>query len=370
MGFAISTRNMKCITNYAQAHEHFTDTTKPRTHRWASNERPLRNTRSTHLRIEANESNGLKCYDLMLYQTPMIRYYEPDADGSQAIHVQNHYSQSSQAFLWAHDWHGNKRLMLDTGTECRLMLSYESAIADRLWGDPFTARIVLRPDGTVDTKRSVHVPYFRRKSSTTLRAKRARFREALRVVFDLVELKYQEAIDNAFVDTELGRPFTGKNYANAPAFRKNLREELHAHDTISDDTMGDIVHFCMSQVTSTVDSIVGHRAWRYEDHRGMLFSQALEKGLILKDDAALYEQTDHVRAALTPSLTDVTAVLFEDLCWIAGLKEPDGRTPYPQFGKHAYRSYSSGGVRTDDGLAELLGMDTYCKLVARKGVIY
>jgi len=369
MGFSINMRNVQSLRNYAEAQEYYNNTDKPRTLKWADYQRPLRDTRSRHLRLEKSVVHGLNCFELVLYSTPLIRYYQPDADGSQAIHIQNHYSQSSQAFLWNHGWYGGKRLSLDTGGHCRMTLSYESSLADRLWGDSFTTRIVLRPDGTVDTKRSVHVPYFRRKSSSTMRAKRARFREAMQIVFDLAELKFAEAVAKAQVRERDGRPFDAKQLAHSPHFREALTREF-SQGEVSADTMGEVVHFCMEQLPLTVESIIAHRAWRYERPRDMTYSQAIREGRIVIDQAPLSEQGEPVRQALTPTLDAVNKVLLNDLMWLAGLGHPDERAPYPQFGEFAQRCYTSGGARNDAQLAELLGIGTYQQLVARKGVIY
>lgn len=369
MGFSITTHNMAHITSYAQAMAHFTETKKPRTHRWEINQRPLRDTRSTHLRLVEGVSNGLLYFELQLYHTPMIRYYQPAPDGSRAIYITNHYSNSSQAFLRANNWYGGKRLMLDTNEEWHMVLSNETRLATALWGDHFTTRLVLHPDGTVDTKRSVHIPLFRRKSSSTLRAKRARFREALKVVFDLVELKYAQAVENAEVHERLGKPFRGSTRSNIYKMRRDLRERLVGVDELSDDNMTHITHLCMEQVGSMVESIIGHRAWRYQPPNGMSHHDALYAGAFVKDGEPLSAQTPTVRDFLTPTLEDVQRVMFNNLCEVAGLQEADERVPYPLFGKTAYRAYTSGlWARPATALQEVLGDDIYYKLVNRKEV--
>jgi hypothetical protein len=369
MGFMINTRNMASIKSYAEALEHFDETKKPRSARWVENQRPLRDTRSTHLRLVQGVSNGLLYFELQLYSTPMIRYYQPADDGSRAIHITNHYSNSSQAFLWAHNWQGGKRLKLDTGEEWHMVLSNETRLAAALWGDHFTTRLVLRPDGTVDTKRSMHIPLFKRKSSSTLRAKRARFREALKVVFDLVELKYAQAVENAEVDERLGKPFRSSTRNNIYKMKRDLRQHLVGVDEISDDTMTHITHLCMEQVDSTVASIIAHRAWRYQRPDSMSYQEAMEAGAFVKDGEPLSEQSEYVREALTPTLEDVQRVMFNNLCEVACLQEADGRVPYPLFTKTAYRSYTSGlWAKPDTPLEQVLGEDIYHKLTSRKEV--
>ena len=88
--FAISTYNLARIRNFEDAEQHFNETKKPRTTRWLDHQRPLRDTRSTHMRIEKAHYNGIDCYDLVLYTTPLIRYFRPNDKGERAVWLLNH----------------------------------------------------------------------------------------------------------------------------------------------------------------------------------------------------------------------------------------------------------------------------------------
>ena len=106
MAFSGNIHTLPGIRSYANAHRHFVDTTKPRSANWQEHMRPLKDTRSLHYRIEQGSSwepgdptKTFKYYALYLYSTPMVKYYEPEADGSHRVKVQYHSSQTSTKFL-------------------------------------------------------------------------------------------------------------------------------------------------------------------------------------------------------------------------------------------------------------------------------
>ena len=54
--------NVKRICGYNQAARYFEETKKPRSAKWADDERPLYNTRSHHYRILKGNDNGVPFY--------------------------------------------------------------------------------------------------------------------------------------------------------------------------------------------------------------------------------------------------------------------------------------------------------------------
>jgi hypothetical protein len=361
--YSIATHNIKAISSYAKAEQYFTETKKPRTHRWLDHQRPLRDTRSTHLAIERRTSYGVKHYDLCLYQTPMVRFYEPAPDGSHAVHVQNHYSNSSRAFLWCHDWYNGKPLPLDTGERCHLMLSHESQLADVLWGDQFVSRIIVRPDGTVDTTRSVQIPFFRRKSSSTLRAKRALLKEKLSMVFDLLEYRYQEALDDVVVDTyNAGRSFGRRPMVTGAHDAKAVLR----YGPLTPDGMNTIVQFAFNFLPAAADYLTSKNAYRLDADRTTWVRPV--------NDMPLRNQEPSVRDALTPSFESIKTMLTSEFLRMAKLEDGDEVEPYPQFAttvaRNVHRSGLSSHMADSTTLINLFGIETYSKLTSRKGVIY
>lgn len=376
MGFSISMRNVAAPRDYARADKHFNETKKPRTSRWAEHQRPLRNTAARHLRIEKGRAHGVNYYDMCLFDTALIRYYEPHADGSQAVHIRDHYSQSSHTFLGAHGWHGGRQLRRDDNTAVSMPLSHETGLAHTLWGDDFTTRLVLHPNGTLDMKRSVHIPFFRRKSSTTLRAKRARVKEALSVVMDLVEFKYGSALDEVALDIRgVGRPFAGRGKHNSNVeTRHALALIAHGEDTSNPDALGVAVKYAMDSIAPIIEHIASQRAYKMSPlpawyRKAQPEDQRKEAPV---DGERVVDQAPTVREQITPSVDAVKRALLEDFYSLAGVARPDEAVPYPQFAADMARVVHASGLHRSDeeGAKESFGIETYHKLVNRKENVY
>lgn len=92
------TRELPFIRNYADAHNYFNKTSSPpRSKKWTSNERPLKNVSAYHYRLTRHR--GGEFYDVVLYQTTMARFYKPTAEGHERRLYMGHYSQTSTSFM-------------------------------------------------------------------------------------------------------------------------------------------------------------------------------------------------------------------------------------------------------------------------------
>lgn len=376
MGFSISMWNVAAPRDYARADKHFNETKKPRTSRWAEHQRPLRNTAARHLRIEKGQAHGVNYYDMCLFDTALIRYYEPHADGSQAVHIRDHYSQSSRAFLCAHGWQGGIQLRRDDDTAVSMPLSHETGLAHTLWGDDFTTRLVLHPNGTLDMKRSVHIPFFRRKSSTTLRAKRARVKEALSIVLDLVEFKYGSTLDEVALDIYgVGRPFAGRSKHNGNLeTRQALALIAHGEGTPNPEALGIAVKYAMDSIAPIIEHIASQRAYKMSPppvwYRKMQPEDQRKEAPI--DEERIVDQPPSVREEITPTVDAVKRALLEDFYNLARVSTPDEAVPYPQFAADMARVVHASGLHRSgmEGIKESFGIETYHKLVNRKEVVY
>jgi len=96
--FSSSIYNLPTINDFESAHEWFTQTPKPFTRKgqWNDNQRPLKDTRSWHYRIE--QGRGGEYYDVMLYTTAMARFYAPTPDGRRVMYT-SHNSNTSKQFM-------------------------------------------------------------------------------------------------------------------------------------------------------------------------------------------------------------------------------------------------------------------------------
>lgn len=88
MGWSISTRDLTCISSFAQAEKHWADTApwKTEDQTW----RPLGNRRARHKRLVKLVDGGYAC---VLYNTAMVTYYPDDS-----VLLNVHDSMSSQDF--------------------------------------------------------------------------------------------------------------------------------------------------------------------------------------------------------------------------------------------------------------------------------
>ena len=94
--FSSSIHNLPTINDFESAHEWFTKTPKPVTRKgqWNDNQRPLKDTRSWHYRIE--QGRGGDYYDVMLYTTAMARFYAPTPDGRRVMYTAHNSNTSKQ----------------------------------------------------------------------------------------------------------------------------------------------------------------------------------------------------------------------------------------------------------------------------------
>ena len=370
----ISIWNVAQIRDYKQAHEHFESTRYPaRSKKWAEHQRPLRNTSSPHLRIERGEVHGVKYYDLCLYTTELVRYFEPNAQGEEAVWLFNHYSNSSQRFLWNAGWHNRKELTKQDGEKFLLQLSHQAEVARHIWDDHFTCRLVFDMHGKVITEKSVHIPFARKASSDTHRAKRKQLREDFTPVFDMLEMQYQSFIDGVEINEHKGQPFRSRGYDKSvsSATRDRLKDE--GFKALTPDDLTAIVQFASNCCHNIAESIVNRRAYQYDTGGRMTWDTLMEmknKREIPVDGLLLSAHVPEVIERLTPTWDDIKKAVELDLMFLAGVAEGDEFIPYPQLAKtFAKRCYGLVKPALGD-IPNMLGIETYGKLVNRKGVVY
>lgn len=242
--------NVERIGGYNEAARHFEETKKPRTVRWGEDERPLYNTRSHHYRLV----KGSDFYDLVLYSTPMIRYYKPEANGDSRVLVRGHYSTTSNAFLWHHgfqrgkplncvDAHGNARMG-------KLLLNHHvSTQSARDYGVPdhFSADLMfIGSQGNdyynqLDLTRSKHIPGYKAASSEEDKAKRKQLKGLVDHWIELLGYRLDEYLTtsieglNKWVANSAGDSFTSAlelvPYDLLDGIREAIKHALESGET-------------------------------------------------------------------------------------------------------------------------------------------
>lgn len=372
MSFGIKTSNIKSIVNYEHADLYFKNTLKPRTARWRENQRPLRDTRSTHLRIEVGVENDLRYYDLCLYNTSLIRYYQPNDKGEHAVYLSYYDTNSSFAFMGTHGWWAGKNLATTDGRKIDMPFVHDKHTARQLFNDEFTMRLIFDSQGRLDTNKSVHVPMFKQSSSATLRAKRKAFKDRLSMVLDLVDMQYNRILSEADVDIYAGQPGSSSN--NNTFTRNFLTEEqvdAFRYDAEwSPEVVTGLVQLSFSYAEDAFNSMMNRRAYIMDG--GSRWGRKYREQKVTDGDP-LASQTEDVREAITPSQDEVRKGVLNRLIGLALLNGSDAQKPYPEFPMplprefYRFRAKQEG---TTVSLEDVLDKGYYEKLVNRKGVVY
>ena len=217
-----SIQNTQRICGFNQAARYFEETKKPRTARWGEDERPLYNTRSHHYRIvKGKDEHGYNYYDLVLYSTSMIRYYEPDANNHQRVLVRGHYSNTSNSFLWWHGFMRGKGFMFQDGNgevrEGKLLLNHDVYKAtDHGVPHGWSADLMFLGDvGTanIDLTRSRHIPGYKAASSDSDKWARKKVKELCDHWIELLGYRLDEYLNteitaNSWRVRDAGRAFS------------------------------------------------------------------------------------------------------------------------------------------------------------------
>lgn len=216
--------NVKRICGYNQAARYFEETKKPRSAKWSDDERPLYNTRSHHYRIIKGNDNGVPFYDLVLYSTSMIRYYEPDASNNHRVLVRGHYSAASGNFLWHHGFARGKTLECVDGygnvRAGKLLLNHATHDAEK-YGVPYNWSADLMFVGNpidayrIDLTRSRHIPGYKAASSDDDKARRKALRNTVDHWIELLGYRLDEYLNTEITTNKWQKQRSGEAFTSA-----------------------------------------------------------------------------------------------------------------------------------------------------------
>lgn len=190
--FSSTIHQLPCLPNFEGAHKYFEATKKPRSARWADNQRPLKDTRSTHYRIERHERYGEVFYDLVLYSTSMARYYAPDADDNRTSLYMWHDSVSSRDFMY-HVVGNSPKLLKRQATDNRILaVPYAASETIKDHGTSFTCKLVMDSDKRIDVANSWHPQMYRFVETAADKAVRLAFEKEVENVLLLSAMRLQD----------------------------------------------------------------------------------------------------------------------------------------------------------------------------------
>lgn len=249
--YAGKTHILPFLPNYKRAHEHFERTKlPPRSKKWTEYQRPLKDTRSHHYRIERHTAWDDSFYDLVLYQTTLARIHKPDAEGNERRQYINHHSQTSQGFLWnvANIEWLNER----TTTDERKVIA---PVATRpLPGEEFSADLWFAPSGKLMVERSRHTRIFRKVSSDADKAARKKVKAALDGMLTLIAMRIPEFAADVKFDFYVAGGFLAAE--EAPMWHRHSGELVRALEKdlpppqAALDTLMEQAQLCFDKIAS------------------------------------------------------------------------------------------------------------------------
>lgn len=200
--FSGATHLLPTIANYAQARKHWEETKQPRGAKWSDYQRPLKDARSHHYRMESNDPQGY--FDLVLYRTVMARFYAPNAEGHEHRLYMGHGSLTSRKFLSDVLAAG---LAVDTTDGRRVAAPIYGTHCVTNQGDAFSLSAWFTPDNKLIVEKSKHTRHWRKVSNADDKQARAELRKRWATYLTLVMFRMPEFIENVELNEYSAQPF-------------------------------------------------------------------------------------------------------------------------------------------------------------------
>jgi hypothetical protein len=209
--FSSSIHTLPNVTTWESAHSTFNNTPRPKGPRsnsvWDDNQRPLKDNRSYHYRIE--RLNGGEHYDVILHHTVMARYYKPTPTGRRVLYT-GHPSDMSKQFMRhvLNVHHKNTRITTD-GRTVALPIANRDSITDK--GSTFSADLWLVDRRLIDVAKSSHTTHYIKRMSPDDRAAHKQARANMENLITLACMRIPEFFGRVHIDYDLLEPFKGIN---------------------------------------------------------------------------------------------------------------------------------------------------------------
>jgi hypothetical protein len=189
--YSNSVQSLPLIDSYEAAQTYYAKTKKPpRARAWQDNQRPLRNARLHHYRIEHHtQADGQEWYDLMLYRTPMARYYKPEGSRRRVLLNGSNTNLSNQ-YRWSVLRYGRRfeTQAVFEGMEYTAIVPVHvrNSITDK--GEQFCVDMWF-DDYVLDVKASSHTRHYTRKSSAEDKQHRKDVKQSLQAILFMAAMK-------------------------------------------------------------------------------------------------------------------------------------------------------------------------------------
>ena len=209
--FSSSIHTLPNVTTWESAHNTFNNTPRPRsTQKWADNQRPLKDNRSWHYRIE--RINGGEHYDVILHHTVMARYYKPTADGRRVLYTGHPSNMSKQFMRHVLNVRHQNTWMTTDGRTVAVPIANRDSIPDK--GSSFSADLWLVKHEVLyglrlDVAKSSHTTHYVKRMSPDDKAAHKQARANMENLITLACMRIPEFLGRVYLDYDLLEPFQG-----------------------------------------------------------------------------------------------------------------------------------------------------------------
>ena len=323
--YSSKAHDVEPITSYNKADRHFKETRAVRSIKWQEDERPLRRRSQHHYRLKHGTWQGRNFYDVIHWDTPLIRYWQPFINGDLLVDLRCWDSQSSRGFLWAHGWGWSKSLTTTTGEEVRYIASQYPQQARDWFGDNntrFTTRLVFNANGKLKADESLMVPVFRKVSTDSNKEERDKAKRDMEMLVSVLTMRYSDYAANCRYSNGAGRSFGGLEDTSAVTHNiHNTRFLLRAHGCdLANPEINSRMEKFLRFGQAVFDTAASKRAFK-DGYTRANTGEAIP---------TYHLNIDEFRERLTKYMLDFTGV------------HSTGRKPYELFAKEYPRTLYSG----------------------------
>lgn len=270
-GYCNSINQIYRLRTYEQAESHYNRTKPLRGKGMQPNERPLHPKRGgvyKKYRVAKVEVHGHEAYDLIFYQTPVVRLFKPNPDGTRHVSIRGWNSSSTREFLYVHGW-GSSTMRTTRGE--RVYVWYPHHTGENRPSAFFT----LDSDDQLIVERSWNAPLCKHFSSAEDKQRRRNFKRALETVFDMLYVQEFSIKENARSSRVNGREVLAFRdvgvYVNAVMSSPNTEEMLRPEtlETMRGMVSADLWHRARSEAYREAEELYvddyATGTWRYSE---------------------------------------------------------------------------------------------------------
>ena len=311
-----------CVSlhSYSQAKRHFEVRGPVRSRRWSMDQRPMFGTREQWLRVVRGGMDDY--FDLVLYQTPMVRYYKPEESGDYTVLLRGEGHIMSWQFLENAGWATWGRGVV-TSAGKRVVVPLSTRVGDKygVVPDMWSAKLRFDERGCLILGESDHRPVFVARASASDREVRRVAREKLNPIFDAMMFLLPQLHENSVISWERGRAFGGM---------ENKRDAMRA---------GTLIQQTIREGGELPEQLAQHlRPYAQE-----LYNVVLSKLLLTKEGRTFSSQDKG--GGDYPQLTEerFRTALLGSMIREARLNTASKRVPLPKFPDKLPRKFFSAG---------------------------